>query len=114
MVHPVAQAVGMAVVDLADSHVDREAVVDLVLSHVGREDDAHGQDVVDLVEGDVLLLHLVPDRERRLDARLDFVFESHLVEGRTDGRREVAEEFVALCLRLLQLLRDVLIDLRCS
>ena len=81
-------------------------------SHVGREDDAHGQDVVDLVEGDVLLLHLVPDRERRLDARLDFVFEPHLVEGRADGRREVAEEFVALCLRLLQLLRDVLIDLR--
>ena len=60
----------------------------------------------------MLLLHLVPDGERRLDARLDFVFEPHLVEGRTDGRREVAEEFVALCLRLLQLLRDVLIDLR--
>ena len=95
MVEPVAQTVGMRLVYLAYGHIDVEALVDFILALLWGEDDEHGQDVVDFIEGDVLVLHLVPDRVRALDTLLELILQPHLVEGITDGLGELVEEFVA-------------------
>ena len=106
VVHPVAQPVGVALVDLVQSHIDLEAVVDLVLAVLRREDDADGEDVVDLLEGDVLVLHLAPDGVGALDTLLDVVGHTHLVEHLPDGCGEVVEHLLALFLRHVQLALD--------
>ena len=102
MVEPVAQTVGMTLVQLADGHVDVEAFVHLVDPYFGREDDANGQDIVYLVEGDMLVLHLVPDGEWIFYAGFDFVVNAHLVQFLAYGFRKLGEERVALCLGICQ------------
>ena len=106
MVHPVAQTVGMALVNLADCHVNLEAVVDLLFRRLRPVDDPYGKNIIDLLEGDVLVLHLVPDGIRALHARLDFIPESHLVKFGTDRSRELCEKRVTLRLRGSQFLLD--------
>jgi len=107
VVHPVAQAVGMWLVNLRDSHIDAETFVRLGFQ-IGRvEDDAYGQDVVDFLERDVLGLHLVPDGVGRLDTGQDAVSDAHLVQFFADGCRELAEEFFAFLLRFFQQVLDL-------
>ena len=74
MVQPVAQTVGMTLVDFTDGYVDIEAFVYFVCSHLWCKDDAHSKNVVNLIEGNVLVLHLIPNRIRALHACFDFVF----------------------------------------
>ena len=95
MGEPVAQPVGMTLIDFADGDIDIEAFVDFVLAVFRFEDDAYGQDVKDFVERHVLCLHLVPDGVRTLDACEYFIVDAHFVECLTDGRRELFEELVA-------------------
>ena len=80
MTQPVTQAVGMRLVNLRDGNIDVEALVDLLLPFVGCEDDADGKDVIDLFEGDMLVLHLVPDGVRCLYTFLDLILDTHLSE----------------------------------
>ena len=95
MVHPVAQAVRVWLVYLREGDVDVEAFIEFFRHRLGLEYDADGQDVVDFLEGDVLGLHLVPDRVGGLDACLDFIFQSHLVELCANGVGKLLEHFIA-------------------
>ena len=52
------------------------------LSHI--KDDAHGQDVIDLLKGDVLVLHLAPDAVRSLYAGLYLITDTRFVQFLTD------------------------------
>ena len=107
VVEPVAQPVGVALVDFRDGDVDVEALVDLLLARTRGEDDAHGEDVVDLLERDVLVLHLVPDGVGGFYTLLDGVLDSHLLQLDLDGHDELVEQFVALGLGRSQLRLDV-------
>ena len=100
---PVAQTIGVRLVDLRDGHVDVEALVDLLFPDSRGEDDAHGEDVVDLLEGDVLVLHLVPDGVGGLHTFLDLILDTHLLQGVLDGVGELGKQFVArnLCRKQL-------------
>ena len=111
MVDPIAKPVGMRLVDLADGDINPETFVHLVFARVGRENDAHGENVIDLVEGDVLVLHLAPDGVGRFHASLDFVADAHAVEFAADGFGEVLEEFRALFLREREFAADVFVFL---
>ena len=104
MVDPVAQTVWMTLIDLVESNVDAEALVDFVLRIRWFEDDAYGEDVVDLVEGDMLVLHLRPDGVRTLDPGLDGIFDAHVIKGLADRCREVVKDSVALFLGERQLI----------
>ena len=96
MREPVAQAVGVRLIDFRDGHIDVEAFVDFLFALVGGEDDAHSQNIVNLVEGDVLVLHLVPDGVGRLYALLNLIFHTHLAQRLLDGRCKLVEELMAL------------------
>ena len=93
-------------VDAAAGGVNLEALGDLVLRPVAVEDDAHGQNVVYLFEGDVLVLHLAPDAVGRLDACLYLVVEASFVEALADGCSELAEDLVQVGVHVCQLLSD--------
>ena len=95
MVEPVAQSVGVRLVYLADGDVNVETFPDFVLALFGREDDAHCKNVVYLLEGDMLVLHLVPDGIGAFHPFLQCVFDTHLVESLLDGLCKLVEEFVA-------------------
>ena len=56
-----------------------------------REDNAHGVEVIDLVEADALGLHLVPYRIRSLDSFLDLEAEAGRPEGLIDGTYELVD-----------------------
>ena len=99
MVQPVAQTVGMGLVNLAYRNVYLETFVYLFFTDMRSADDAHGKDVVYLVEGDVLLAHLVPDGVGAFDAGFYLVVDAHLVEGGANGDRELVEQLVAFVLR---------------
>ena len=110
MVDPVSQAVGMRLVDLAYCYVDVEAFVHFFFSLLWLEDYAHGENVVDLVEGDVLVLHLVPNGIRAFHARLYLIFNAHFVQRFAYRRCEVGEKALArrLCVGKLVFYQFVL------
>ena len=112
MAEPVAQPVGMAFVYLGDGDIDIEALVDFLLALVRREDDADSQDVVNLVEGDMLVLHLRPDGVRRLHAFLNIILDAHLLQGFLNGCGELVEQLVTRPLGLLQLVLDAVVLVR--
>ena len=95
---PVAHAGGVVSVQFVDGHIYLEAVVYLLLLAAGCEDDAHGQYVVYLLEGHVLVLHLGPDRVGGFHPRLYLIVQSQLVDGLAYGGGEVVEEFFAFFL----------------
>ena len=103
MVEPLAHTVGMTLVNLGECHIDVEAFVDFNFLAAGGEDDTYGKDIVDLVEGDVLRLHLVPNGIRCLDTLDDAILQVHLVERGLDGSNEVVEQLVALASGLREL-----------
>ena len=111
VVDPVAQAVGVALVNLVERHINLETLVNLIFPLLGREDDAYGENVVNLLKGDVLVLHLAPDGVGAFDACLDVVLEAHLVERVADGGGEVVKHLVALRLGHRQLLDDAVVFL---
>ena len=94
MTQPVAQSVWMTLVDFRYGYIDVETLVDFFFALVGCEDDAHSQDVVHLVKGHMLVLHLVPDGVGRLYAFLNLILYAHLVEGFLDRSCKLVEQFV--------------------
>ena len=107
VVEPIAQAVGVRLVDAAYGDVNLETLVDFLFSDLGREDDTYGKEVIDFFEGDVLGLHLVPYRVWALDAGDNLVFHPSRIEGLPDGGGEFFEELVALLLGEVELVGDV-------
>ena len=95
MRQPVAQTVGVTFIYLRDSDIDVEALVDFLFSVARGEDDTNSQDVIDLVKGDVFVLHLVPNGVGGLDAFLYLVAKPHFLQFYFDGDDELIEEFVA-------------------
>ena len=103
VVEPFAEAVGVTLVNLRQRDVDVETLVYLLVEICRCEDDANGKDVVNLVEGNVLCLHLVPDRVGTLHSLYELVFQSHVVKSLADGGGEFLEQFVALSGGVLEL-----------
>ena len=87
VLHPVPQALRHVAVDARDDGEDVVALVSLAFlgTRVGVKDDADGVEVVDLVEGHALGLHLAPGRVRGLDAFFELVVEPGGIEGLGDG-----------------------------
>ena len=85
MAQPIAEAFGVGLVDIACHGIDMETLGDFImhLSHI--KDDAHGQNVIDLLKGDVLVLHLAPDAVRCLYAGLYLIADARFVQLLTDG-----------------------------
>ena len=81
MVYPIAQTVGVRLVYLVDSHVYAEALVNFIRAKLRSVDDAYGENVVNLVECYVLVLHLVPNRVGTLDTSLYLILYAHTVES---------------------------------
>ena len=106
---PVTEARRMRLIDFGERTIDAIALIHLVLTIVGHEDNADGQKVIHLAEGDVLVLHLHPDGIRTFDAGFQRIFDAHFVELLADGRRKLVEDGVALRLRLSQLLLDAMV-----
>ena len=96
MVQPVAQTIRMALVNLTDGYIYVETFIHLVGAHLRCHDDANSQDVVDFIEGNVLVLHLVPNGIRALDACLDLVIHTQLIQFLTNRSGELCKEGVAL------------------
>ena len=84
----------MRLVDLRDGYIDIEALVDFLFAVIGCEDDAHSEDIIDLLKANVLVLHLVPDGVGALHALLDFVFDPHSLKGVLNGRGKLCKQFV--------------------
>ena len=103
---PVAGALGVSAVELRYHAVDLQAVVVLVAALGALKDDSCCIDVVDLIDGDALALHLLPNRVARLHARLELIDEALLVEALPDGSREALKHAVSLLLRCRDGLRD--------
>ena len=59
------------------------------------ENDSHGENVVDFLKGDMLVLHLVPNGIRAFHTFLEHILYAHVVESLAYGRRELVEEFVS-------------------
>ena len=57
--------------------------------------------VIDLVKGDVLGLHLLPDGIARLDTHREVIFQPHVVKAFADGSRETREQLVAPLLAIV-------------
>ena len=102
-VHPVAQAVGMGVVQLCERNVDIETFVVLVSAFVRLKYDTHCQDVENVLKSHMLLLHLVPDGVGCLYAAYYAVFESHCIQLFANGLGKLAVEDITFILCLLNL-----------
>ena len=110
--NPVAHTLGVGRVAVADNRIYGPAEL---LLHLARavDNDAQGEDVIDALEGNVLLAHLIPDRVNRLGAALDMVVKaSNRLQLLLDGDKEAGDEGLALALGLLQAAADILIILR--
>ena len=81
----------MTFVYFTDGDVDAEALVDFLAAHFRVENDANCEDVIDFVEGDILVLHLIPNGIRAFHACFDFVVNPHLVQSFADGFGEFGE-----------------------
>ena len=112
MVEPVAQAVWMALIYSAYCNINVETFVDFVGALFRSKDDTHGKDIINLIKRNVLVLHLIPNRIRTLHSCLDFILYTKRVEGCTNRRGEVFEEFFALLFRHRKFICDILIFFR--
>ena len=92
MADPVAQAVGMWLIYAGNGYIDVEAVIQLFFFVFGSEYDTYSQNIIDFFEGDVLVLHFIPNGIRRLDSCQYPIGKSHLVELGTNRSCEFFEQ----------------------
>ena len=109
---PVTQAVGAIAVDLCNSRVDVPATVLLWVPILTIKDDTHGKEVIDLLKGNPLNLHLTPDREASLDTCLHLIAEAHRVKACLQWCSEAMEEILTTSFALLDLALDLCVGLR--
>ena len=79
----------------------------LLLFHF--QDDADGKEVVDTLEGTVLLLHLLPDAVDALGTPLDVEVQTGLGEALADGLDEALDVGVATLLGLAEFFLDMVV-----
>ena len=108
IVYPVSHTVSLVSVHACD---DREYMVALVAFGLRRvfariEDDSDCIKVIDLLEINAFLVHLVPYRIWSLDPLLDLISEAGLLESLVDRCYEVID--------FLVLIYDIAVDLRCD
>ena len=84
-----------------------EALVDLAVFIFRRKDNSDGENVIDLIESDMLVLHLAPYGIRTFDACFDVVLQSDLVQGLSYRRGEIVEKFGALFFGVREFAHDV-------
>ena len=106
MTEPVAQTPWMSLVEFAYGNVNIETFVDFVLPFVWAEYDAHSEDVVYFIEGDMLALHLVPDGIGTFHSRLYLILDAHCVEFLANRCCEFLKEVVAFATGRLQFPND--------
>ena len=114
IVHPVADTVSLVSVKTCD---DGEYVIALVsfcflAVYVRVKYDADRIEVIDLVEGNAFVIHLIPDRIRCLDPFLDFVFETGSLEGNIDRSDEISNFLVLVVYVAVDLCRDLIESFR--
>ena len=102
-VEPVAQTVGVGVVDAGDGVVYLEALVVLVVNVFWGEDYSYGKNVVYVLECDVLFLHFIPDGVGRFYAAYYVEFAPHFLEAVAYGGGKFGVEHVARLLGLFYL-----------
>ncbi len=112
MTEPVACSIRMTLIDFRQCHIDVKAFVDFLLTHLRRKDDTHSQDIIDLIERHMLLLHLIPNRIRRFHAFANLVFNTHLMQHILDRCDKLVERLMSGNTCLLQLLLNKGIFLR--
>ena len=108
---PVAQAIGAVAVDLGNGRIDIPATVLLGVPILAVKDDTHGKEVIDFLEGNALNLHLTPDREASLDARLHLIAEPHGVKACLQWCSEAMEEILTTSFTLLHLALDLCVGI---
>ena len=80
---------------------------------VGRrvENDAYGKEVIDSLKVALLFLHLLPNGMNRLCASFDVKVETGLLQFLTDRLDKIGDIGIALRLRLVQLVLDMVIGI---
>ena len=115
MLHPVAHTVCLVPVNSCDYG---EYVITLISFSLlvillrGIEDNPYGIEVVDLLEGNLLGDHLVPDGVRRLHALLDFEIETGIVQRLADRFYEFVNALFLVGHVAVYLGADVIIGIR--
>jgi len=77
---------------IRDHAVDIPTEVLLILKGIRFHNDPDGEYIIDLVKGDVLCLHLIPDGIDRLHAAFQFIGDLGLIHVRDDGLGELIDE----------------------
>ena len=109
--NPIAHTLGVGRVAVAHDRIDRPAELLLQLT-LAVDDDAQGEDVVNTLERNVLLTHLIPDGIYRLGAALDVVAQvGNSLQLLLDGHQEAGDEGLTLALGLLQSAGDIFVVL---
>ena len=106
---PVAHAVGVLGIDLGHLVVDIPADAFLGTLIVTLKDDARGIQVVHFLKGDVLLLHLVPNRVAGLHARVELIDQSHVIQTLSDGGSKSGKQVVTALLAGVNQAADALV-----
>ena len=89
--NPVAQAVRVGRIEIRHHTVGPPGIA-LLLLLLGIQDNTNGEDVVDVLERHLLLLHLVPDARNGLRPALDGKLEAFLGQRLPDGRSKRVDE----------------------
>ncbi len=110
---PVAEPAGVGFVFFRDQGIDlpAECLLDF-MDRFAIDDEAHGEQVVYLVEADLLLLHLLPDGVGTLGAGFQGVLDAFAVQLVLERVDEVPNQRFALRFRVLDLAHDLLVALR--
>ena len=109
--NPITQSIGVGRVEICDHTVSAPRIAFLLL-RLGVEHNADGENVVDVLKGDLLLLHLVPDAGNGFGPAFDGKFETFLGECFFDGRSKGVDEARAHSLGFAQLLLNHSVFLR--
>ena len=97
VVHPIAQSIGVALIEFTNCYINLETLVSLVLSFFRFKHYSNSQNIVYFFEWNVLCLHFVPNRIWTFHTRFYLVFQPHLVEFCTNRGCKVLEKRFALC-----------------
>ena len=107
--HPVPQPLGVGHIEVRHHRIDTPTSGFFLFGSASLDDDTDSIEVVHLVEGYVAFVHLIPDGEDTLGARLDVVFHTRSLQFRLDGHDEFCNECVALLLGFGQTARNILV-----
>ena len=83
----------------------------LLLFQRGIDDDADGEEVIDSLEGTLLLLHLLPDAVDGLGAPLDVELQTRLRQSLADGLDKALDISITTLLGGTELVLDVIVGI---